>query len=237
VSAGEREIPAHCSISSQFPIFAIFVIFIAFTRKTPLYIAIFFLLYYKLASSPGIYLAAKNAWAKESPRWLSPFMFKEEGMRRLAFIGTMIAGILVFGLMLAPITAGASSPFAPNLQTATATAAADDETPTAAADEDETPTAAAATPAAATPAAATPAVATPAAATPAAATPAAATPAAATPAAATPRAATPAATAAPSELPRTGGDGSSLLLLSLAALLIIGAATAMLLNNRRGARS
>ncbi|HEY3227791.1 MAG TPA: LPXTG cell wall anchor domain-containing protein [Roseiflexaceae bacterium] len=127
-------------------------------------------------------------------------------MRKATLIGTIIAAILVFGLMLVPI-AGANTTAAPPLQATseptTAATEAATEAPTTAATE-------AATEAATTAPAAT----------------AAATEAATTTAAT--------ATTAPGALPRTGGDsGMGAILLGIAALFIIGVAVAMLVSSRR----
>jgi LPXTG-motif cell wall-anchored protein len=135
-------------------------------------------------------------------------------MRKAALIGTMIAAILVFSLMLVP-SVGAGNLAAPALQ-ATGTAEA-----TAAATEAATAAATAAPTEAATAAATTAAT--------------AAATAAATSAPAATKAAT--ATTAPGALPRTGGDsGISLILLGAAALFILGVAIATLLSSRRRAQ-
>jgi LPXTG-motif cell wall-anchored protein len=130
-------------------------------------------------------------------------------MRKATLIGTLIATMLVLGLMMVPVV-GANKTDAPVFQataTGEATAEATEEA-TAAATEEATAEATTEATAAAT---------------------AAATSAAATTAPAT------TATKAPGALPNTGGDsGMGLILLGAAVLLIMGAAVAMLVANRRG---
>jgi LPXTG-motif cell wall-anchored protein len=129
-------------------------------------------------------------------------------MRRATLIGTLIATMVVFGLMLVPVV-GASRDSAPAFQTST-------ETPTTGAATAEPTTAATAEATAEATTAATAEATT-----------------AATAEATT--AATSAATKAPSTLPTTGGDsGMGMILLGAAVLLIMGAAVAMLVANRRG---